>query len=152
MSSYARPVRVARTAAVTLHLIVGATASVGAQAPQRFPLVAIGALRPHNVTAEPVTLSGKRGVRLTVADSARRERSGARAGQHVPRISPYGVTFTSTSIPKKRVAYRFCRYVIADCDCAQPPSSPMRHSVPASCTSVSPLPVAAVHDLANCVP
>jgi len=72
MSSYARPVRVARTAAVTLHLIVGATASVGAQAPQRFPLVAIGALRPHNVTAEPVTLSGKRGVRLTVADSARR--------------------------------------------------------------------------------
>lgn len=47
-----------------------------ATAARRFPLSSIDALRPHNVTATAVTYGGKRGVRLVVADSARRRVEG----------------------------------------------------------------------------
>lgn len=61
-----------------LLLIVGAAALVSAQAnaqppaSQRFPLASAAGLAPHNTSATPVTYAGKRGVRLTVSDSARR--------------------------------------------------------------------------------
>lgn len=41
-----------------------------------YPLVSADGLRLHNVTATPVTLAGRRGVRLVVSDSARRSIAG----------------------------------------------------------------------------
>lgn len=41
-------------------------------ASQAFPLASAAGLAPHNTSATPVTYAGKRGVRLTVSDSARR--------------------------------------------------------------------------------
>lgn len=61
-----------------LLLIVGvavlgsARADAQAPAPQRFPLANTTGLAPHNTTATPVTYAGKRGVRLTVSEEARR--------------------------------------------------------------------------------
>lgn len=68
----------ARSAIAMLLLIVGVAAPGSAQAPtqrpttQRYPLATASGLRLQNVTAEPVTYSGKRGVRLTTSDEARR--------------------------------------------------------------------------------
>lgn len=42
----------------------------------RYPLTSAAGLRPHNVTAVPVTHAGKRGLRLVVSDSARRSIEG----------------------------------------------------------------------------
>lgn len=61
-----------------LLLIVGVAAPGSAQAPaqrpaaQRYPLASTVGLRLQNVTAEPVTFAGRRGVRLTTSDEARR--------------------------------------------------------------------------------
>ena len=58
-------------------LVVGAlllsTAASGQTAPARvYPLATAEGLRLHNVTVASVTHAGKRGLRITVADSARR--------------------------------------------------------------------------------
>lgn len=45
-------------------------------APHRYPLTSVEGLRPHNVTATPATYAGKRGLRLVVADTARRSVEG----------------------------------------------------------------------------
>lgn len=38
--------------------------------PKQYPLVSIGGLRLHNVTAEPATLQGKSGLRIRISDEA----------------------------------------------------------------------------------
>lgn len=53
-----------------------APASAPASPAQHERLEAEGRLRPHNVTVTPVTYAGKRGVRVVVADSARRSVEG----------------------------------------------------------------------------
>jgi len=57
--------------AATMSMAV-AQASAQPQTPQRFPLESAAGLRLHNVTAEPVTHAGKRGVRITTSEEARR--------------------------------------------------------------------------------
>ena len=59
-------------ATILLLLPVTARAQGGSATERRFPLTSTDGLRPHNVTAAAVTYGGKRGVRLVVADSARR--------------------------------------------------------------------------------
>ena len=52
--------------------IAGVVATVGAQPqPRQFALESVAGLRLHNVTAAPVTLSGKKGVRVAMTDEAR---------------------------------------------------------------------------------
>jgi hypothetical protein len=51
---------------------VAAWAQGGAAKEERYPLTSTDGLRPHNVTATAMIYGGKRGVRLVVADSARR--------------------------------------------------------------------------------
>lgn len=46
--------------------------SIFAQQPRRYPLETAAGLRLHNVAAEPVTLDGKRGIRVTVSPELRR--------------------------------------------------------------------------------
>ena len=47
---------------------------MGAQAQQRqFALESIAGLRLHNVIAEPATLQGRNGIRVTISDAARRQ-------------------------------------------------------------------------------
>lgn len=74
-----QPRRLAHVVIAALLLIVGAVSPLGAQSPgrqpsavQRFTLATTTGLAPHNTTATPVTYAGKRGVRLTVSDEARR--------------------------------------------------------------------------------
>jgi 3-keto-disaccharide hydrolase len=57
--------RVSSTLSVLLVLLARGSAS--AQAPQSYPLESATGLRLHNVTAEPATLEGKKGLRLTLA-------------------------------------------------------------------------------------
>lgn len=53
----------------------------GAPAPVRhYPLETVEALSLHNVSATPVTLQGKKGLRLTLAEDARRKLESAPAG------------------------------------------------------------------------
>jgi hypothetical protein len=59
--------------AATLASLLLASVSTGQAASARqYPLTSVDGLQLHNVTATPVTYAGKRGVRLTVADDARR--------------------------------------------------------------------------------
>ena len=48
-----------------------------------YPLESATGLRPHNVTVTPVTHEGKRGVRVTISDDARRSIAG-QSGQQPP--------------------------------------------------------------------
>ncbi len=57
---------------VGVAVLVSAQADAQAPAPQRFPLATTAGLAAHNTTATPVTYAGKRGVRLTVSEEARR--------------------------------------------------------------------------------
>ena len=71
-----RPLLVAATVAA-LATSLAATSAAHAQAhaaPQghRYPLQAADGLRLHNVTAEPVTYAGRRGLRVRIADEAQR--------------------------------------------------------------------------------
>jgi hypothetical protein len=50
-----------------LVLVLLARDSASAQTPQSYPLESAAGLRLHNVTAEPATLDGKKGLRLTLA-------------------------------------------------------------------------------------
>ncbi|MDF1502278.1 hypothetical protein PYV61_04980 [Roseisolibacter sp. H3M3-2] len=63
------------TTALVLSPVV-ARAQGGPATERRYPLTSTDGLRPHNVTAAPVTYEGKRGVRLVVSDSARRSVEG----------------------------------------------------------------------------
>ena len=67
------PPRIPLTLAATAALLLPAAASAQAR---RYPLESAEGLRLHNVTAEPVTHEGKRGVRLTISDDARRRVEG----------------------------------------------------------------------------
>jgi hypothetical protein len=60
----------ARPALATIAVLL-LPAAASAQA-RHYPLESADGLRLHNVTAEPVTHEGKRGVRLTISDDARR--------------------------------------------------------------------------------
>jgi hypothetical protein len=55
--------------ALALALVLPA-AIASAQAPTSYPLESAAGLRLHNVTAEPATLDGKKGLRLTLAAGA----------------------------------------------------------------------------------
>lgn len=66
--------------ALTLGALVVSGAAAGAQegsaAARTYPLVSADGLQPRNVTVQPVTYEGKRGVRVVVSDSARRSVEG----------------------------------------------------------------------------
>ena len=69
-----RPARVRRIAlAATAALLAPAVALAQAR---HFPLESASGLRLHNVTVQPVTHEGKRGVRLTISDEAQRRAAG----------------------------------------------------------------------------
>ncbi len=54
--------------------LVALSSLVSAQdAPRRFALESAAGLRLHNVTAEPATLQGQKGIRVTISEAARRE-------------------------------------------------------------------------------
>jgi hypothetical protein len=55
------------SSALSLAFVLLARGGVSAQTPQSYPLESATGLRLHNVTAEPATLDGKKGLRLTVA-------------------------------------------------------------------------------------
>ena len=61
-------IRVSSALGLVLVLLARGTAS--AQTPQSYPLESATGLRLHNVTAEPATLEGKKGLRLTLAPGA----------------------------------------------------------------------------------
>jgi hypothetical protein len=56
---------------LVLSTVLLCTTSLPAQ-PRRYPLDSPAGLRLHNVVAEPVTLDGKRGLRITPSEEARR--------------------------------------------------------------------------------
>src|SRR4051812_15581256 len=67
--------------AIGFGLLVLATAALivpGAAARQagHYPLESVDGLRLHNVTAQPATLQGKKGVRVTISDEAVRRLQG----------------------------------------------------------------------------
>jgi hypothetical protein len=62
-----------RALAMAAAAVLGLTLIVSAQQPRRYPLEALAGLRLHNVTAEPATLSGKKGLRITTSDEWRRK-------------------------------------------------------------------------------
>lgn len=68
------------TALVLTGLILFLPGGASAQAKQ-YPLESVDGLRLHNVTAEPATLQGKKGLRLTLAANAARPPQGMPAGQ-----------------------------------------------------------------------
>lgn len=55
-----------------LALVVALSAVASAQASKSYPLESVEGLRLTNVSAEPATLDGKRGVRVAMADDVRR--------------------------------------------------------------------------------
>ena len=57
---------------VLASLLLTAVASAQGSRARLFPLTGGDGLRAHNVTVEPVTYAGKRGVRVTVSEEARR--------------------------------------------------------------------------------
>jgi hypothetical protein len=61
--------------AATALLLPAVASSQGARA-GRYPLESVDGLRPHNVKAESVVHDGKRGVRVTISDDARRRIEG----------------------------------------------------------------------------
>jgi hypothetical protein len=63
-------------AALTLFQPGGASAQA-----KQYPLESVDGLRLHNVTAEPATLQGKKGLRVTLAANAARPPEGMPAGQ-----------------------------------------------------------------------
>jgi len=71
-------------------------ASASAQATQ-YPLTSTSGLRLHNVTAQPVTYKGKRGLRVVVDTARLRERAATAAGQPAASLLALidGVEFSS---------------------------------------------------------
>jgi hypothetical protein len=65
--------------AVSSPTVAPARASQGG----RYALETVDGLRPHNVTVEPATHAGKRGVRVTISDDARRR---AQAGEQFDQL------------------------------------------------------------------
>jgi len=59
-----------RVSCVLGFVLVLFAGSARAQAPKGYPLESAAGLRLHNVTAEPATLDGKKGLRLTLAAGA----------------------------------------------------------------------------------
>lgn len=67
---------------LALAALLALPVATGAQGTSRsLPLTSTAGVRPHNVTVEPVTHEGRRGLRVTVADEARRRVDSLRAGQ-----------------------------------------------------------------------
>ena len=62
--------RIRVAAALSLVLVLLARGSASAQTPPSYPLESATGLRLHNVTAEPATLDGKKGLRLTLGPGA----------------------------------------------------------------------------------
>jgi hypothetical protein len=58
------------TTLVIAWTLSGVLPAIGGAQAKRYPLESIDGLRLHNVVAEPATLQGKKGVRLTVAPDA----------------------------------------------------------------------------------
>jgi len=58
------------SSALSLAFVLLARGGASAQTPQSYPLESATGLRLHNVTAEPATLDGKKGLRLTLAPGA----------------------------------------------------------------------------------
>ena len=63
------------SSALSLVLVLLAHGGASAQTPQSYPLESATGLRLHNVAAEPATLDGKKGLRLTLAPGASRPAS-----------------------------------------------------------------------------
>ena len=57
---------------IVVATILGLSMVVGAQTGVRYPLDSADGLRLHNVTAEPATLNGKTGLRVTASEAVRR--------------------------------------------------------------------------------
>ena len=57
---------------IVVATILGLSMVVGAQTGVRYPLDSADGLRLHNVTAEPATLNGKKGLRVTASEAVRR--------------------------------------------------------------------------------
>ena len=76
--------RVSCAVGLVLGLLAG---SASAQTPKSYPLESAAGLRLHNVAAEPATLDGKKGVRLTLAAG------GSSAGEQLAVIE--GLEFSS---------------------------------------------------------
>ena len=75
-----RAARLTRAAAAGLLLLPAAASSQPAPA-KRYPLEGADGLRLHNVAAEPVTHAGRRGLRVTTSDEARRRLQGMTVDQ-----------------------------------------------------------------------
>ena len=75
------------SSALALVLVLLARGSASAQTPQSYPLESATGLRLHNVAAEPATLDGKKGLRLTLAPGA------SPAGEQLAVVD--GAEFTS---------------------------------------------------------
>ena len=61
-----------------------------------YPLETAAGLRPHNVTVEPTTHQGKRGVRVAISDDARRRFEQTPAGQQFEELAVVeGTDFTN---------------------------------------------------------
>jgi 3-keto-disaccharide hydrolase len=76
-----------RVSCVLGFVLVLFAGSASAQAPKSYPLESAAGLRLHNVTAEPATLDGKKGLRLTLAAG------GSPAGEQLAVIE--GLEFSS---------------------------------------------------------
>jgi len=76
-----------RVSCVLGFVLVLFAGSARAQAPKSYPLESAAGLRLHNVTAEPATLDGKKGLRLTLAAG------GSSAGEQLAVIE--GLEFSS---------------------------------------------------------
>ena len=70
------PSRVRVAAVAVVATLVAAPLTAQSVPGGRYPLASTDGLRLNNVTAQALTHAGKRGVRLTIADSARRQAEG----------------------------------------------------------------------------
>jgi hypothetical protein len=67
-----RDTAVSKPAVAPSTVAAPAVAPTGTRSSDRFALETVDGLRPHNVTVEPTTHDGKRGVRVAISDDARR--------------------------------------------------------------------------------
>ena len=71
-SPHVKPTTIRDALAAVALLVCPLVASAQSPATKRYPLESAAGLRPVNVTVEPSTHAGKRGVRVAVSDSAQR--------------------------------------------------------------------------------
>lgn len=70
----AREPRASRQATlITAATVLGLSMVAGAQTAKHYALETLDGLRPHNVTAEPATLGGKKGLRVNASEAVRQQ-------------------------------------------------------------------------------